>query len=138
VVAGDLAIAYTLYARTGVGPRDPVVVVGDSPIARHLVAVLRAKGITPATTANPDEIRAGFAEQGFGQRPWRVIATSADSVAAAAALCGPRATLTVLAPIPALPGDLAAREVTVVPVAGAHPDLITEIAALVMKGELTI
>lgn len=138
VVAGDLAIAYTLYARTGVGPRDPVVVIGDSPIARHLVAVLRAKGITPATTDNVDEIRASFSDQGLGQKPWRVIATSADAVARAADLCGPRATLTVLAPISSLPGELAAREVTVIPVAGAHPDLVTEIAALVAKGELTL
>ncbi len=138
VVAGDLAIAYTLYARTGVGPRDPVVVVGTSAIARHLVQVLRAKGITPATSDNADEIRAGFAEQGFGQKPWRVIATSTDAVARAAELCGPRSTLTVLAPVPSLPGELVAREVTVIAVAGAHPDLVTEIAALVMKGDLSI
>jgi 6-hydroxycyclohex-1-ene-1-carbonyl-CoA dehydrogenase len=138
VVAGDLAIAYTLYARTGIGPRDPVVVVGDSPIARHLVAVLRAKGITPQTAEGAEAIRAGFAEQGFGQRPWRVIATGPDAIGPAAALCGPRSTLTILAPVPSIPGDLAAREVTVIPVAGAHPDLVTEIAALVMKGELQL
>ena len=136
VVAGDLAIAYTLYARTGVGPRDPVVVVGDDPIARHLAAVLRAKGITPATSGTADEIRAAFAEQGLGQKPWRVIATS--SVDRAAELCGPRSTLTVLAPVASLPGELVAREVTVIAVAGAHPDLVTEIAALVAKGELTL
>jgi threonine dehydrogenase-like Zn-dependent dehydrogenase len=136
VVAGDLAIAYTLYARTGVGPRDPVVVVGDSPIARHLLAVLRAKGITPGT--DTDDLRAMLTEQGFGQRPWRVIATGPETIARAAELCGPRATLTVLAPVPTLPGELATREVTVIPVAGAHPDLVTEIAALVMKGELQI
>lgn len=137
VVAGDLAIAYTLYARTGIGPRDPVVVVGDSPIARYLLAVLRTKGIAPATAGtNADEIRTSFAEQGFGQKPWRVIATGPDDVVRAAELCGPRSTLTVLAPIAALPGDLITREVTIIPVAGAHPDLVTEIAALVMKGEL--
>lgn len=138
VVAGELAIAYTLYARTGLGPRDPVVVVGDTAIARYLVAVLRAKGITPATTRDPDAIRAGFSEQGLGQKPWRVIATSPDAVAPAAALCGPRSTLTVLAPVPSLPGELCTREVTVIPVAGAHPDLVTEIAALVVKGDLSI
>ena len=139
VVAGDLAIAYTLYARTGIGPRDPVVVIGDSPIARHLVAVLRTKGIAPAVpgpSVTTDELRAGFAEQGFGHKPWRVLATSGDLVERAAALCGPRSTLTVLAPVAAIPGDLASREVTVITVAGAHPDLVTEIAALVAKGEL--
>lgn len=138
VVAGDLAVAYTLYARSGVGPRDPVVVVGDSPIARHLVDVLRAKGITPASNGTIDEIRTSFSERGFGQKPWRVIATTTESIPHAAVLCGPRSTLTVLAPIAALPGELAGREVTVIAVAGAHPDLITEIAALVMKNELSI
>jgi 6-hydroxycyclohex-1-ene-1-carbonyl-CoA dehydrogenase len=140
VVAGDLAIAYTLYARTGIGPRDPVVVVGESAIAKHLVAVLRAKGIAPAISGTQDaaELRAAFVEQGLGHKPLRVIAASADAVTRAAALCGPRSTLTVLAPIAELPGDLAAREVTVIPVAGAHPDLVTEIAALVMKGDLSI
>ena len=35
--AGDVALAYTLYARTGVGPRDPVIVVGECPIGRFLI-----------------------------------------------------------------------------------------------------
>ena len=52
-VAGDVALAYTLYARTGVGPREPVVVVGGSPIARFLIEILLAKGVTPTAVADP-------------------------------------------------------------------------------------
>lgn len=163
-VAGDAAIAYTLYARTGAAPREPLVVVGAAPVTRFLVEILLAKGLAPVVVADPshaawcawlrakgvalapatqvDEARppivAAFTAQGLGTKPWRVIATTADSVALAAALAGPRAMLTVLAPSPALPGDLAAREVTVIGVAGAHPDLVVEVAAMCVKGEIDL
>jgi hypothetical protein len=46
--------------------------------------------------------------------------------------------LTVTAPVGVLPGELAAREVTVIAVAGAHPDLVVEVAAMCVKGELDL
>ena len=52
-VAGDVAIAYTLYARTGLGPREPVVIAGASPVTRFLVEILIAKSITPVVIADP-------------------------------------------------------------------------------------
>jgi 6-hydroxycyclohex-1-ene-1-carbonyl-CoA dehydrogenase len=167
-VAGDVAVAYTLYARTGIGPREPTVVLGASPIARFLVEILCAKSAAPVVVADPaaaawtdwlaargariaragasasdDEIRAAvqaeIAAQGQGgARPWRVLAASADAGLRAAALAGPRATLTLLAPTPALPGELVAREVTVIGVAGAHPDLVVEAAAMCAKGEIDL
>ena len=151
-VAGDVAIAYTLYARTGLAPRDPVVVLGDTAITRFLVEILRAKGLTPVVVtkrsdlaaagaivvSDGGEVTAATATLGLGERPLRVIATSPDVLAAAAELAGPRATLTVLAPAAALPGALIAREVTIIGVAGAHPDLITEAAAMCAKGEIDL
>lgn len=164
-VPGDVAIAYTLYARTGLAPRDPVVIVGASPVARFLVDVLRAKAIAPVVVADParrawcawlaarevaiapaDDAARAVAEviaaRGLGSRPWRVIAVTPDAATAAAALCGPRATLTVYAPpepaAPALPGALASREVTVIGVAGAHPDLVLEAAALCARGDIDL
>ncbi|MBS1118907.1 MAG: Alcohol dehydrogenase GroES domain protein [Deltaproteobacteria bacterium] len=166
-VAGEVATAYTLYARTGLAARDPVVLVGASPITRFLVEILRAKGIAPAVVADParaawgdwlrahgaavapavgggmlDEVRAAvlasIATQGNGARPWRVIAITPEAVELAAGLAGPRATLTVLAPGRALPGELATREVTVIGVAGAHPDLVVEAAAMCVKGEIDL
>lgn len=157
-VAGDVALAYTLYARTGAAPREPLVIVGATPVTRFLVEIAIAKGLAPvivveaaprawrdwlsskgvaqATTA--DDVKAAFVTQGLGGKPWRVIATSASSVELAASLAGPRATLTVLAPIAALPGDLASREVLVICVAGAHPDLVVEVAAMCVKGEIDL
>ena len=163
-VPGAVALAYTLYARTGVAPREPVVVTGASPVTRFLVEILLAKGATIAVVADPhlaawadwllakgvtvartaqlDDARAtciaAFSAHGLGGKPWRVIATTADGVALAAALAGPRATLTVLAPIAALPGDLAEREVMVITVAGAHPDLVVEVAAMCVKGDIDL
>jgi len=155
-VAGDVAIAYTLYARTGLAPRDPVVIVGDTAITRFLVEILRTKGLVPVVVtmhhelcatlekkgalcvAVPEGVAAAVATLGLGARPLRVIATSGAALADAAALAGPRATLTVLAPAGPLPGELIAREVTVIGVAGAHPDLVTEVAAMCAKGELDL
>lgn len=163
-VAGDVATAYTLYARTGLGPREPVVLVGRDPIARFLVEIVRAKGITPTVISDGDDgwrdwllgkgaavvradearlhdaVTAAVAAQGLGARPWRVIATSSSRLEQAATLAGPRATLTVLAnaSTPALPGDVLAREVTVIGVAGPHPDLIVEAAAMCVKGEIDL
>lgn len=167
-VPGDIAIAYTLYARTGVGPREPVVVTGATAVTRFLVEILVAKGITPAVVVDPaapsawidwllakgaavaraaangaegdarTSIGGAFAAQGLGARPWRLIATTADTALLAAALTGPRSTLTVLGAGPALPADLMTREVTVIGVAGAHPDLVVEVAAMCVKGDIDL
>jgi D-arabinose 1-dehydrogenase-like Zn-dependent alcohol dehydrogenase len=160
-VPGDVAIAYTIYARTGLGPREPAVVTGASAVTRFLVEILLAKGITPVVVVDGEgtwrdwlvgkgarvassatDVRAAVTEavaaQGLGARPWRLLAT--DHVALAASLAGPRATLTVLAnrAIADLSGDLLAREVTVIGVAGAHPDLVVEAAAMCVKGEIEL
>lgn len=153
-VAGDVALAYTLYARTGLGPREPAVITGASAVTRFLVEILRAKGLAPVVVAeagswadwllakgcavvrDAEGVAAAIAAQGMGARPVRLLATG--DVELAAALAGPRATLTVLAPSPALPGDLVAREVTVIGVAGPHPDLIVEAAAMCVKGEIDL
>jgi D-arabinose 1-dehydrogenase-like Zn-dependent alcohol dehydrogenase len=155
-VAGDVATAYTLYARTGLGPRDPVAVTGANAITRFLIEILRAKGLVPIVIADDPswcawlvdrgavvapaiaDVAAALLGLGLGARPLRVIATGAyDS---AYALAGPRATLTLLADprMPAIPAALAAREVTIVGVAGPHPDLVTEAAAMCTRGEIDL
>ncbi|HEU4731848.1 MAG TPA: hypothetical protein VFT22_28330, partial [Kofleriaceae bacterium] len=140
------------------GPREPVVVIGGSPVGRFLVEILLAKGIAPvaATTegAWADWLRgkavpgagdraarvAALAEQGHGARPWRMICCDPAAAGVAAELAGPRATLTVLAapPPPPLAGDVLAREVSLVGVAGPHPDLVVEAAAMCAKGEIDL
>ena len=152
-VGGDVATAYTLYARTGLGPRDPVAITGATAVTRFLVDVLRAKGLVPIVLADEprwcDHLRArgavpttrdGVADalvaQGLGARPLRVIATGDAELAYA--LAGPRATLTLHGASSAIPAALAAREVTIIGVAGPHPDLITEAAAMCARGEIDL
>lgn len=164
-VPGDVATAYTLYARTGLSSREPVVVFGVNPIARFVVEILRSKGITPTVIVDSEPtgwrdwllakgaaairgddaslqqtVTAAIAAQGQGARPWRVIVTDVRELPRAASLAGPRATITVLTngSVPALPGDVLAREVTVIGVAGPHPDLIVEAAALCVKGDIDL
>jgi D-arabinose 1-dehydrogenase-like Zn-dependent alcohol dehydrogenase len=157
-VAGDVALAYTLYARAGVAPREPVAVVGVSPIVRFLIEILIAKGIAPIAVAAPGPwtdwalgkgiavahdrgaLAAAFASQSLGTRPWRVICGDPAATATAVALAGPRASLTVLAhpALPAVLGEALAREVMIVGVAAAHPDLVVEAAAMCVKAEIDL
>ena len=118
----------------GTGARFVYILRSDSDPARHYVG----------RTGQVDE-RLHWHNEGpngstVKHRPWRVIATEAAVVAQAAQLAGARATLTVLAgpDLPALPGELIAREVTIIGVAGPHPDLIVEAAALCVKGEIDL
>jgi D-arabinose 1-dehydrogenase-like Zn-dependent alcohol dehydrogenase len=155
--AGDVALAYTIYARTGLSARDPVVIVGATPVTRFLVEILRAKGIAPTLVLDPahsafaawvttrggtittaDQLAATMAAQGMGARPYKILAVA--DLALAATLAGPRATLTVLAAGPGidLPAALLANEVTVIGVAVAHPDLIVEAAAMCARGEVDL
>lgn len=157
LLGGPAALAYALYARAGVGPGDPAVVIGDGAVARLLVDVLIAKGVTPiAWTANADlaswaadrgatvvrsddDARAALARHGV--RPARLFACdrSDQAAARAIALAGPRAVVAVLAGATQL--DIAgalAREVTVLGVVGAHPDLLPELAALAVRRELDL
>ena len=157
-VAGDVALAYALYARTGVAPREPVVVVGGSPVARFLIEILIAKGIAPTAVADPgawsdwlhrrgvavardrDALTAVFAAHSLGTRPWRVLCGDPAASPAAVELAGPRATLTLLAGATprAIAGDALAREVTIIGVAGAHPDLVVEVAAMCARHEIDL
>lgn len=157
-VAGDVALAYTLYARTGAGPREPVIVIGASPVARFLVEILVAKDLSPLAIAAQggwdDWLRArgvatapdrpGLDEvlraRSLGNRPWRLICADPAATPIAVELAGPRSTLTLLAaaPPPDLAGAVLAREVTIVGVAGAHPDLVVEAAAMCTRGEIDL
>ncbi len=163
-VPGDVALAYTVYARTNVSPADAVVLVGKSPVTRFLVDILRAKAITPTVVVDPGDpawtdwlvgrgvaiahagsdvaakVRDVIAAQGRGVRPARVVATSGAAADVACRLAYPRGTLTLVPT--ALAGlDIgiaATREVTVIGVAREHPDLIVEAAAMCVKGEIDL
>lgn len=127
LIGGPAALAYAMYARTGVGPGDPTHVLGDGPVARLLAQILTAKGAPPSDPST------------HGARPAKLFVCDPDAAPHAIALAGPRATVTVAAGARAVDVTAAiAREVTVIGVAGAHPDLLPEVAALVVRGDLTL
>lgn len=192
-LAGDAALAYTAYARSDLAPKEPVIVVGRSPVTRFLLQILVAKGITPvfveADEADGElgqwlaarelrRVQASSGERTPGAlaatraavaaalaadpsaaasaatgRPWRLIATDPGVAALAAALAGPRATLTVVAPAPPPPDAWSApaspalagleaqlwqNEVTITSVTTPSPELVLETAALVTRGQLDL
>jgi len=175
-LGGDAALAYAMYARAGVGPRDATVVLGDGPVARLLVEILIAKNATPVVVVRsnapqgwlawvsarahvatvtddaPDaESRAAAlaAAQaaGHGARPWKLFETSGEAArqTRALAIAGPRATVVLAAPgatgMPSAPvdlGDALDHDSTVIAVAGAHPDLLVDVAAMAVKRELDV
>jgi D-arabinose 1-dehydrogenase-like Zn-dependent alcohol dehydrogenase len=163
-VAGDVTLAYTFYARTGLSPQDAVVLTGRTPVARFLIQILRAKGITPTVvsdveasdawsdwllatgvaiarvdpSASATEARAivgaAIRAQGASTRPWRILALDARR---GFDLAGPRTSLTV-GPVESIDPGMVGNEVTLVGIAREHPDLIVEAAAMCAKGEVDL
>lgn len=175
----EAAWAYTMFARAGVAPGEPVFVVGRAierdVVARFVIEIAIAKGTRPMVLHEPgrtefadwldsvgalsvpvassDDARAA-AERvaraaGHGQRPWFVFETSAhpDGRARALSLCVPgsrqawlsaRALGDRRAPQLLALDAIADMDATLVGVTGAHPDLLPELAALVVRGELDI
>ena len=112
LIGREAAWAYTMFARAGVAPGEPVFVVGHDVVARLLVEVAIAKGVRPmavfpaeqtgfadwiATTsavpvavADPGELAAAALAAatagGHGRRPWFVFETSGTGAGRALAL----------------------------------------------------
>lgn len=156
-LGGELARAYALYARAGVGPRDPVVVLGGGPLARATVEILLQKGATPVCATDDAATIAALGERAAvtaihtaaiedalgsaGPRPRRVIVTDAALLEAGLRVAGPRATVVVAAGDAEVAPPLAialAEEVTLTGVLDCHPDLVPELAALVARGDLSL
>lgn len=134
--SGDLEWSEWLGARglrrvlASSGERTPAALAATR---AELVALLAAD---PAATS-----AAGFA----AGRPWRLFATTDSALPLAAALTGPRSTVTVIAPAPTATSALAAlephlwrNEVSILSVSTPSPELTLETAALVTRGQLEL
>jgi threonine dehydrogenase-like Zn-dependent dehydrogenase len=132
----EAAIAYAMYARLGVPPGEPVAVVGEGPIAALVIQLAAARSNRLVDLASPPA------------EPVRVFETTGTAAgrARALSLAGPGAQVAMVAPgatgaeaSEPLPVDaLFGAGASVAFVAGAHPDLIPEVAALAVKGELDL
>ena len=145
---------YTLHARAGVGPGDPVVWLGDDPLAKLGATLARAAGGVVVTPPEGDDVRATarlvdeeLRAAGARRVAWTVLdargtAAGRTRALALAAEGGGGGGTTALLAGPALgvpDGDASlaaalAVEVRVIAVAAPHPDLLPELVALVQKG----
>ena len=149
MLGADAATAYAMYARAGLGPREPTIVIGDSAVAHLLTQMLTAKGAPPIEVTAHEEsatatMHARIAELGWNHRPLRIFVTEVSDAARqfAFALAGPRTMLILAADgrgatttIPVAAFD---HELSIHSVVGAHPDLLVEVAALVVRGDVKL
>jgi hypothetical protein len=149
-LADACAGPHAALVRAGCEPNQLVVVVGDGALARlaaDVAAALGAHGVLVSPAAPAD--RAGLAAEarahGASEEPWRVLVTDghAASLALGAALCPDGGVVAWLraeaAPTPALPlSGFTAREPALLITDGAHPDLLPELCALYVRGELPL
>jgi D-arabinose 1-dehydrogenase-like Zn-dependent alcohol dehydrogenase len=148
LIAREAADAYALYARSGLAAGEPAVVLGTGPVARLLVDIASARGarVVAASAGEPggaERARAHLAEH--GGRPAKILAAPVgDELGLALRLAGPGTLVAALARTPALGGDttavaaLLAGGGALVGVPAAHPDLLPEVAALAVKGEIDL
>ncbi len=166
-VAREVAEPYALFARAGVGPGEPVLIAGDGVRSRLLVQIARSRGTRPMvvtadevyaarmaddgcrTLAPGDDLlaraRALAADAGFGERPWRLFEADGDAGARARAVAlavdGAVVAMSRAASPTSTAVDLdawVAGGCTLLGVPGAHPDLLSEVAALVVRGDVTL
>lgn len=69
-VAGDAVLAYTVYARSDLAPREPVVLLGCAPVTRFLVDVLLAKGLQPVVLLERQLDEHGYDRSDGAWRAW--------------------------------------------------------------------
>ncbi|HKE14090.1 MAG TPA: alcohol dehydrogenase catalytic domain-containing protein [Kofleriaceae bacterium] len=156
LLAREAADAYALHARCGLAAGEPAVVLGRGPVARLAAQIAAARGARVVAGSAGDattieRVTAHLAEHAGGGRPIKIIAAAGgadagddDELGLALRLARPGALVAVLArsPVPSPDGrDVAALVAgggALVGVPGAHPDLVPEVAALAVKGEIDL
>ena len=148
IIVGDDVVARLLAEVSVAKGAKPVVVTARPGFA----AWIEACGGMPVA-ADPAAVAAAAARGGHGKRPWFVFETSAtpEHRALAMSLAGPGTRMTLLSAQAAGRADAAASSISqplmerlidldgvCIGVAGAHPDLLPEVAALAVRGDLDL
>jgi hypothetical protein len=140
VCGADLASAYALVVAANTLPRAPMLIVGATATAELVARVASGRNVTIEHLRSP----ADTPRFEGSDRVFVVIADASPELSAAACALVQsldRPSVAVLAGVAAANLDLAtiaSRGTTVVGVPGAHPDLLAEIAALVVKGQIEL
>lgn len=148
VVVGAGVIARFLVEIAVAKGTRPMVLSGD-PAWGEWAAGRGAIAVQTSGTDTRAAVTEAARAAGHGSRPWRVFETTASDVGRllAASLPGPGGTLALLSrrAVGAMgPGTALAldpvldRGCLVIGIAGAHPDLLPEVAALAVRGDLDL
>jgi threonine dehydrogenase-like Zn-dependent dehydrogenase len=143
LVAGPALAAYGLFARAGVSAGELMVVLGEGPTAGLLGALGRSRGVTVATAhgaAAAQSVQGELSSVDAGGRPQKIFVCDGDeSLSAAIDLANPGSVIVFAQSTGSFElGAMAARDLTILDFSFGHPDLMTETAALVAKGELDL
>jgi threonine dehydrogenase-like Zn-dependent dehydrogenase len=143
-LAGPVARAYHAIVRAGLGPGDVAVFLGRTAEAVSGMELARLCAAHPVVVtvdeATPERIRAVLGEQ--TARAWRVFETTRRpaGLRRALELVRPTGTLSLLGDeadeLPLLRRPLL--EVPVLATAAPHPDLLPELAALAIRGDVPL
>jgi threonine dehydrogenase-like Zn-dependent dehydrogenase len=132
-LADAAAAPYGALVRAGLAPGETLVVIGDGPRARFARLIAAALG-AHASQLDPDSVAA---PPPAGARLLETSATAAGQKLALA-LCPDGGTVIFLdgaatAPVPAPIDQLARKEAQLVCATACHPDLLPELAALMVR-----
>lgn len=150
VIAGhDVVARFLVEIAVAKGARPLVLVTGDRPAWSAWIQARGGQAVNVAPGAARDALAAARAAASHGERPWCIFATGAEpaqrSLALAAMSPGSRIVflarnaLGLDAAGPAMDIDTVVdADGALLGVAGAHPDLLPEVAALAVRGDIDV
>lgn len=141
LVAGPALRAYGLFCRAGVAAGDVVVVLGRSPVAKILAKLATARGCKVVEgLSSATDIDAKLVELDCQSRPQKLFVCDGEAnLALATQVAQPASTIASGIGIGELDAAVVYKNgLSVFGQEFAHPDLLPELAALVVKKELDL
>ncbi len=143
LVAGPALSAYGLYARAGVSAGELMVVLGQGPTATILTTLGTSRGVTVASghgVEAAERVRDELSSVDGSGRPQTIfVCDGSESLSAAMKIANPGSFVLVAQASGTFDLDeMADRDLGILGFSYGHPDLMTETAALVAKGELDL
>ncbi len=143
LAAGPALRAYAMYCRAGVRAGDVVLVFGHGPAASVLATLATQRGSKVARTdvdESAEAVSAQLQALGCADRPQKIFVCDGEAnVAKALSMAHPSSIITLGIGTGSIDASVVfAKELALLHLGDAHPDLLPEAAALVVKGELDL
>ena len=143
LVAGPALLAYACHCRAGVSAGDLVVVLGSGPAAMILSALAASRGAKVVSASGEQasrSIEAELASIDAKGRPQKIfVCDGRENLSTAVQVATPGSLIvTTLASETIDMQAVVDSELSLIGLSKGHPDLMTETAALVVKGELDL